>query len=641
MKKIFVRLFTTAIVAGMTAACNFLDPNPKTDLYGPVVYESEASLEAGIYGIMRGFTGDAMITGNMQEFLMDCSGLVHWGYATTTPFQDANEKWVCALNFTQYSLHNYNIGQYNGFYVAIRRANKMLQALPDSPVDEAFKAQVEGECKFYRALAYFYLVRMYGDVPLLLKTSDNLTEANHPRTAFWEVYAQIVKDRQDAESSMREYDEVGQISGHAAGRPCKWAATALLSNVYLTMGSLLSHPDDNFWDPDKREAKYGVRQPDFSAALGLDDASDLAAAADTAFAKALECADKVIEEGPYSLEPDYRKLFSWTDPSDYLSAERIFVITNNNQVSAGNYTAIRSLPQYPYGTQNFTSQNSNYGRFRPTRYVFQRWCGDNGGTKGAMAHNKNIFIRCEDPRFDATFIYYSYMRQYEGVLESVALYPNTEGSVLGVNRTNQPYFKKYLSPDYDANAGSADFYLMRLAELYYISAEAAGNLCQSKGDPYWNKAMARVESVHARARHSVDPGQPDANFPKWENNRFDAAADPVDSLLTDIFWDKTYELYGEGHEYWETHRMGATWLAEKIATPLNKFLRLHEQQYTSNAETDDRSRGYCAIQYGDRNFQYFTDPQLLRRSLLLGFPDKERIYNQDIPMDETNDFYWK
>ena len=43
MKKIFVRLFTTAIVAGMTAACNFLDPNPKTDLYGPVVYESEAS----------------------------------------------------------------------------------------------------------------------------------------------------------------------------------------------------------------------------------------------------------------------------------------------------------------------------------------------------------------------------------------------------------------------------------------------------------------------------------------------------------------------------------------------------------------------------------------------------------------------
>ena len=641
MRNTIIRLSSFIAAASLAAACNFLDPNPKTDLYGKAPYDSEASLEAGIYGVLRGFTGDAMITGNMQEFLMDCSGLVHWGYASSTPFQDANEKWTCALNFTQYSLHTYNIGQYNGFYLAVRRANTMLQELPDCPVDEVFKSKVEGECKFYRALAYFYLVRMYGDVPLILTNAENLEQANHVRTAFWEVYAQIVKDLKDAEQTMRSFDEVGQISGHAAGRPCNWAATALLSNVYLTIGSLLKHPDDNFWDPDKREAEYGVRQPDFGEALGLDDASNLAAAADTAFAKALDCADRVIEQGPYLLEPDFRKLFSWSEPSDYLSRERIFVITNNNQVSAGNYTAIRSLPQYPGGTQNYTSQNSNYGRFRPTRYMFQRWCADNGGVNGPVTHNRNIFIRCADPRFDATFIYYEYVRQLNGNLETRPIYPNTESSILGVSRETGSYFRKYLSPDYDANAGSADFYLMRLAELYFISAEAAGNLCTGKGDEYWNKALDRVETVHARARHSVDAGQPDAAFPKWDAGRFDNAADPVDSLLTDIFWDKMYELYGEGHEYWDTHRMGATWLAQKIATPLNRFLRLHEQQHTTNVGSDDRTRGYCAIQYGDRDFQYITDPQTLRKSLLLGFPDREKIYNQDIPISETNDFYWK
>ena len=124
MRNTIIRLSSFIAAASLAAACNFLDPNPKTDLYGKAPYDSEASLEAGIYGVLRGFTGDAMITGNMQEFLMDCSGLVHWGYASATPFQDANEKWTCALNFTQYSLHTYNIGQYNGFYLA-------AQKLPD------------------------------------------------------------------------------------------------------------------------------------------------------------------------------------------------------------------------------------------------------------------------------------------------------------------------------------------------------------------------------------------------------------------------------------------------------------------------------------------------------------------------------
>ena len=636
MKKIFTLL--TAFV--LLTSCHFLDEKPTTSLGDDVAYGSEGTLEAQIYGILMKFNGDAMITGNMNECLMDCSGLVHWGDSPTF-LSDAQQRWTCSFAFTQYANHPYNYNAYCGFYAVIDRATRLLEHLPDSPVDEGFKREIGGEARFYRALAYYYLVRGWGDVPLRIASATNYEESNAPRAPFWQIYAQIVDDLTYAFANMRDYGRTLEVASQAAGRPCKWAAQALLSQVYLTIGTLTAHPDDNFWDSAKRQARYGVSQPDFSKVLdGITVSSSMEDVSKKAFEQALSCAEDVIQHGPYELAPKYTDLFRWTDPEDFTLKERIFVLTNSpeSSVSGANYTALRSLPRFPEGTANVSAVNANYGRWRPTRFVYQKWCETHGGVKGLATTNSNIYVSCPDPRFDVTIWHDGYRRQDTG--EYMELYPSA-GRVFNriFNKDMEPFFRKYLDPTYDANSGRADFYLLRYAEVYLIAAEAAANLSTGAGDANWQKAMGYVETIHARARHSVPDGEPDAEFPKWESNRFQDAADPHQALINGIFWERIFELYSEGHEYWDTHRMGATWLAENIAQPIVDFLLLPEQQYDNIAQTAPGTNSYCIRHYGSNTPPYRTDPSDLRGSLILEFPQQEVVSNHGISTeDAVNDY---
>ena len=258
--------------------------------------------------------------------------------------------------------------------------------------------------------------------------------------------------------------------------------------------------------------------------------------------------------------------------------------------------------------------------------------------KGDAATNKEIYVSCPDPRVDVTIWHHGYTRQDTG--EFLELYPSA-GRVFNriYNKDMETFFKKYLDPTYDANSGRSDFYLMRFAEVYLIAAEAAANLSGGAGDANWQKAMGYVETVHARARRSVADGQSEAEYPKWEADRFQADADPHQALINGIFWERIFELYGEGHEYWDTHRMGATWLAENIAKPIVDFLLLPEQQYDNINMSDPNDRNYCLRHYGSNTPPYRTAPADLRGSLLLEFPQEEIVSNHGISQEDAiNDF---
>ena len=97
-------------------------------------------------------------------------------------------------------------------------------------MDENLKKRVVGETKFLRALMYFNLVRVFGDVPLVLKeTTDPAEGYNFDRAAVADVYAQIVKDLTEAEASLPD-----RYTGADVGRATKGAAKSLLGKVYLT-----------------------------------------------------------------------------------------------------------------------------------------------------------------------------------------------------------------------------------------------------------------------------------------------------------------------------------------------------------------------------------------------------------------------
>jgi hypothetical protein len=90
----------------------------------------------------------------------------------------------------------------------------------------AGKDEVLGPAKFMRALNYYFLVNLYGDVPLVL-TSNYQEERLKPRVAVSTVYTQIIQDLEEASKLLADNYPNQRV------RANKWAALALLSRVYL------------------------------------------------------------------------------------------------------------------------------------------------------------------------------------------------------------------------------------------------------------------------------------------------------------------------------------------------------------------------------------------------------------------------
>jgi hypothetical protein len=128
---------------------------------------------------------------------------------------------------------------WNGPYFSIYQANGAIEGLQASTsVTEAVKRQLTGEAKFVRAFAHFYLVNIFGDVPLVTSTSY-ATNSNLPRTPVNKVFEQIIQDLKDAQELLSDKYAKSDGGFYTASvnrtRPNKAAATALLARVYLYM----------------------------------------------------------------------------------------------------------------------------------------------------------------------------------------------------------------------------------------------------------------------------------------------------------------------------------------------------------------------------------------------------------------------
>ena len=97
-------------------------------------------------------------------------------------------------------------------------------------MDEALKARYIAEVKFIRALTYFNLVRIWGDVPLVTKEITEASEAyTYNRVSVDKVYEQIIQDLKDAETALP-----ATFTGTELGRATSGSAKAILGKVYLT-----------------------------------------------------------------------------------------------------------------------------------------------------------------------------------------------------------------------------------------------------------------------------------------------------------------------------------------------------------------------------------------------------------------------
>jgi hypothetical protein len=114
-------------------------------------------------------------------------------------------------------------------------SNAAIEGISKSTtLTQSVQQQLLGEAKFMRALAYFYLVNFFGDIPLITTTDFSKNQLAF-RNAQAEVYNQIISDLKNAQIllSPNYLDATLLNTTTERVRPTQWAATALLARVYL------------------------------------------------------------------------------------------------------------------------------------------------------------------------------------------------------------------------------------------------------------------------------------------------------------------------------------------------------------------------------------------------------------------------
>ncbi|MGI4021137.1 MAG: RagB/SusD family nutrient uptake outer membrane protein [Janthinobacterium lividum] len=117
-------------------------------------------------------------------------------------------------------------------YQALFNVNIVLDKIETANLPDANKDQVRAEMRFLRGMYYFYMVQMWGDLPLVTKAVSAEESYTILRSPKADVYNQVIADLQFAAGKLPLATAI-TVAGHAS----KGAAQSLLGKVYLAMGN--------------------------------------------------------------------------------------------------------------------------------------------------------------------------------------------------------------------------------------------------------------------------------------------------------------------------------------------------------------------------------------------------------------------
>lgn len=188
-------------------------------------------------------------------------------------------------------IDEFRIGPTNGtvkrdwsyLYKHITKTNSILKWAPlieDPALTETRKKEIIGEASFMRAICYFNLVRIYGDVPLSLEeipeiNLDNMKELEHlifpKRSSVADVYSQILADMKVAVTDAPDYSA-------NKFKVTKALANFIMAQVYATKDDR----ESTNWTEVRKYAKYVVDDTRYDLMPNYDDmfAIDAAGVAD-------------------------------------------------------------------------------------------------------------------------------------------------------------------------------------------------------------------------------------------------------------------------------------------------------------------------------------------------------------------------
>ncbi len=194
---------------------------------------------------------------------------------------------------------------FNNAYSAIAACNRLLIQIPSQ--DAAVGAIVEPELRAIRAMYYYYLLDMFGNVPLITKYPGDLTEAGTKSRA--DVYNYVKTEFEYAKTKLSKSKTYGKLN--------YWGVQGYLTKLYLNAGVYTGTPQ---WQ----------------------------AAADAA--------GDIITNSPYAMEADYYNNFKADNEG---STENIFAIPYDEVSLKGFNLAQMTLHYESQKTFNLAAQPWN------------------------------------------------------------------------------------------------------------------------------------------------------------------------------------------------------------------------------------------------------------------------------------------
>jgi hypothetical protein len=285
MKKFLLILL--AVFTLISCSKEFLDENTKGLMLPPDSFRTKEELEKwvnGTYGLLN------LMFNDPREFMFYLGGDdVTADPGTDPPNYIVFDVFSPGINWVSYN----SIRMWAACYKTIKQTNTIILNVNESDINqkipEIYKKRALGQAYFVRALTYYFLARIWGEVPLI---TDLDVSYSLKKSSFKEIFDLIISDLKKAEILLPETwkndpgaTELEKTTYYA--RPSAGSAKALLASVYLTM-----------------------------AGYPLKETSNYALAA----AKAKEVIDKKTIYG-YNLMTDYADL--WLNANN-LNSETVF-----------------------------------------------------------------------------------------------------------------------------------------------------------------------------------------------------------------------------------------------------------------------------------------------------------------------------
>lgn len=445
MKKLNILLFAGSLIAmgTLTTSCgkDFLDKTPQHSYTADTYYSSDAAVMKAIEPLY-----------NYAWFNYNYRAMVGMGSAR------ANDGWNPYLNpqfatFQVTGLDGDLANAWKSFYLVVSMSNQLISDINTyctESVSEDVKNLALGEAYLMRGWAYFYLLRSWGDVIVYENNLEMTNTPVVPLTKEEDVLKFVIRDARRAADLL----PVASTSNHAT----KYSAEGLLAKALLAQSG---------W------GKNGTRDQSI-----LDEV--------------VELCDDIINNGPYTLLPDYADLFKY----------------DNNNFTMQNSETLLAMHWADPLTATWGTYSANYSDLAWSGASdVNVWGGIYASVDMLDLYNEDI---SDSIRFQATFclpgIYYSYWDTGNDLVAAADKtpangYPQPTGFVyskkfcqlkkwvVGTKADCQGHLAQMASP--------LNTYIQRLADIYLIKAEAILGNDETTSDA---EGLEAINAVRARAK---------------------------------------------------------------------------------------------------------------------------------------------